>query len=86
MSDNDRVEMVVQLPDRVSAPVKAGSIAGKVCYFLDEVEIGSTYLVYTNSADENLFASKPLKQRFLEWIRERKTICAPMNLTKEEAI
>lgn len=82
LSDNDRIEMVIQLPKQVAAPVKAGSIAGKAFFYLNDTEIGSTYLVYTNSAERNLFATRSLKERFLDLIREGKTLCAPMNRLK----
>lgn len=45
----ERVKVKIDLPERVSAPVEEGAIAGSMTFYLDGEPIGSTYLVYAQS-------------------------------------
>ncbi len=69
LREGELVERVIQLPDQVAAPVSAGGIAGRMDFYLDGNQIGSTYLVYTQSADYHLFSQKSLPERILELLQ-----------------
>lgn len=74
LMDDEIVRSEVVLPDIARAPVKAGNIAGRIDFFLNDEKIQSAYLVYAHSADYNLFAQKSLKERFLEFLRGEATV------------
>lgn len=61
----------VELPESVPAPVREGSIAGKMDFFLDGEKLDSVYLVYTASVSSDLFTKRPLWELVLEWAKER---------------
>lgn len=46
LREEETVQARVQLPDRVEAPVTAGTIAGRLLFLLGEEVIGETYLLY----------------------------------------
>jgi D-alanyl-D-alanine carboxypeptidase len=48
------VRAVIQLPETVEAPVKAGSVAGSLSFWIGEEEIGRTYLLYSQSVRRDL--------------------------------
>lgn len=50
--DLDQIEKVIQVPERVKAPVKKGERAGKAVYTLDGKEIGSVNLLYGASVEK----------------------------------
>lgn len=60
----------VELPEAVSAPVREGSIAGKIDFFLNGEKLDSVYLVYTASVSSDLFTLKPFWERVLEWVKD----------------
>lgn len=80
LSDEECVERMVYLPAKVKAPVKRGSIAGRMDFYLADVKIGSTYLLYAHSAEDNLFAQKSLRERFLELLCREASVYNSMNL------
>lgn len=80
LTEGEEVETVVLLPDQANAPVNAGGIAGRMEFYLNGARIGTTYLVYTQSADFHLFAQKPLHTRFLEFIRGEAAVPHPAGL------
>ncbi len=45
----ESVRAVLELPETVAAPVKAGTVAGSLTFWVGEEEIGKTYLLYTNN-------------------------------------
>ena len=50
---DERVTATISLPERVAAPVKGGTIAGKITFTLSERVIGETYLLYAADIPEN---------------------------------
>lgn len=48
LREGEEVQLRITLPDRVSAPVKRGEIAGKYEYLLNDEVIGETYLLYAS--------------------------------------
>lgn len=54
LAKGERVRAVITLPDRVEAPVKKGTIAGKVSFLVGETPVGETYLLYRADIPENV--------------------------------
>jgi len=50
----ETVHAVIQLPDEVEAPVKAGTVAGSISFRIGEEEVGRTYLLYSQSVRRDL--------------------------------
>lgn len=80
LMEGESVETVIQLPDEVAAPVSAGGIAGRMDFYLDGKQVGSTYLVYTRSADYHLFSQKSLPERILELLQGEAPVFQPMGI------
>ena len=73
LGTDERVKAVISLPERVTAPVKRGSVAGKITFTLSEQVIGETYLLYAADIPENT-AEPTLFQRVKEFLGgERET-------------
>lgn len=49
LTGEETVRAVIDLPERVEAPVEAGTIAGSLSFWVGEEELGSVYLVYSDS-------------------------------------
>ena len=79
----ETVETELELPDEVSAPVTAGTIAGRLNFYLDGTRIASTYLIYAQSASYDLFAHKSLMQRLREFLWGEATVLQPVTLLWE---
>lgn len=60
-NDLSMVEKVMELPEKVQAPIKEGSEAGRVKYFLNGAEIGSVPI---------LFAENIEKASYLDYLRK----------------
>lgn len=69
LTGEERVRAVVDLPQTVQAPVKAGTIAGSLTFLVGEEEIGKTYLLYGENA--NLDRAEPWSPlgRVLDFLR-----------------
>ncbi len=78
LAEGETVETEIQLPDQAIAPVEAGGIAGRLDFYLDGTQIGSTYLVYTGSAGYNLFAQKSLAERVREFLSGEAAVLMPL--------
>ena len=83
LAGTETVEAELELPDGVAAPVTAGSIAGRLNFYLDGTRIASTYLIYAQSAPYDLFAQKSLPQRLWEFLRGEVTVLQPVTLLWE---
>ncbi len=51
----EQVEKVVDLPEAVEAPVKAGEEAGRARYLLNGIEIGSTPILYAQDVEKAVY-------------------------------
>lgn len=60
-SDLSGVKKTIELPEKASAPVKKGDIAGKAVYSLDGKEIGYVNILYTASVDAATYRDYFLK-------------------------
>lgn len=60
-----------QLPEFVPAPVQEGSIAGRLDFYLGSEKLDSVYLVYTDSASNDLFTQRPFWEWLMDWARGR---------------
>lgn len=69
LAEDEVVETVIELPERVEAPLMEGEIAGRMDFYVDELRIGSTYLVCASTVNSDLFAKKTLTERVNEWLR-----------------
>lgn len=69
MAESEEVSVFLTLPDQVEAPVEEGGIAGRMEFFLGQKQIGSVYLVYTQSAQRSVYAQYSLFDRILDLIR-----------------
>jgi len=52
----EQVEKIVELPEAVEAPVKAGEIAGRAKYLLNGAEIGSTPILYAQDVAKAVYS------------------------------
>lgn len=57
VDDNDlsQIQKVIELPDRVRAPVEEGAEAGRVRYLLNGAEIGSVPILYGGDVDKAFY-------------------------------
>ncbi len=51
----DNIKTVIDLPERIDAPVAKGDILGTISYYYNDVPIGSSNLVATNDVARNQF-------------------------------
>lgn len=63
LSQDERVRAVLTLAREVEAPVKKGSIAGEIRFYLDETLIGTSYLVYSQDVHTDLSKYESLLER-----------------------
>ena len=63
--------VAAELPESVAAPVREGSIAGRLDFRLGGEKLDSVYLVYTASVGNDLFTRQALWERVLDWARRR---------------
>ena len=76
--DPSLIETTIHLnSDTVEAPVEQGAIAGELCFSLDGEPIGSTYLVYGQSVEDNRAGSGGLFSR-LQDLWKGETASAPI--------
>ena len=54
-SDLSLVEKVLELPEKVQAPIEEGSEAGRAKYFLNGEEIGSVPIVFAESMEKAVY-------------------------------
>ena len=66
------VHAVISLPVQAVAPVRKGSIAGKITLYLEEKMIGESYLLYDTDVPENM-QKGTLFQRITEFLRSEST-------------
>lgn len=77
LTQAERVKVRIVLPDTVEAPVEQGAIAGELCFSLDGEPIGSTYLVYGQSVEDDRAGSGGLFSR-LQDLWKGETASAPI--------
>ena len=53
LTEGERVEAKIELPQAVAAPVRAGESAGKLVFTLDGEMIGETELAYSQSVSDD---------------------------------
>lgn len=72
------VKAKLEIPDQVTAPVKGGTVAGSLTFYLGEKEIGRTYLLYAQSVHSDL--AQPLSPfgLALEYLRGKKEAWNPI--------
>lgn len=68
LTEGERVEAKIELPQAVTAPVRAGERAGKLVFTLDGEVIGETELVYSQSVSDDR-AGPGLLEGFLNRLR-----------------
>ena len=54
-ADLSDITKEIKLPEEVSAPIKAGDVAGKAIYRQNGTEIGSVRILYRDSVKEATF-------------------------------
>ncbi len=59
--DAAKLKVELELPERISAPVKAGDVVGKVIYKIDDREVGSGNIYAMESVERNSYGSLFLK-------------------------
>ncbi len=50
--DLSRIRKTLELPEQVTAPVRKGENAGRAVFFLEEEELGSTAVIYTETIEK----------------------------------
>ena len=53
LREEETVRAELLLPERVTAPVKAGTVAGSLTFYQGEEEIGRTYLLYARNVEDH---------------------------------
>lgn len=69
LAEEETVRAVIDLPERVEAPVEAGTIAGSLSFWVGEEEIGSVYLIYSGSVRADRAESWSPLGRALDFLR-----------------
>lgn len=64
LASSERVKVKVSLPEQVEAPVRKGTVAGKLTFMVGEEIVGETYLLYAVDVPAN--APGPT---FFQWLR-----------------
>ncbi len=72
LEEGERVRAKIMLPEMVAAPIKNGSIAGRLTFFVGEEQVGETYLLYNGDVPENVPEPITLFQRMKEFLRGRR--------------
>lgn len=73
LSENEEGEATILLPEKVSAPIKEGAIAGQVIVTLNGTVIGESYLRYGASIQRDAVAANQGIRRMLDLFRSRET-------------
>lgn len=73
IGQNERTKLVVELPERLRAPITEGEIAGSVRVTLDGKSIGETYLLFGESATLDVAATREGLFDFLPGSKASKT-------------
>jgi D-alanyl-D-alanine carboxypeptidase len=73
LTQGEQGKASILLPEKVTAPVKEGSIAGQVTVTLDDKVIGESYLRYGASIERNAVAANQGIRRMLDLFRSRET-------------
>lgn len=73
LAEDEEGEVTIMLPEKVSAPIKDGSIAGQVIVSLDGKVIGESYLRYSASIPRNAVEANEGIRRMLGLFRSKKT-------------
>lgn len=69
MADDEEPAVFWDISSRTAAPVQEGGIAGRLEFYVGQTRVGAVYLVYTSSANRDLFAQQPLLERILTLVR-----------------
>ena len=71
LRSDEQVRMEIELPNWVQAPVKAGTIAGSVRFFLGEEQVGHSYLIYNKSVEDDSLQNLGILGFFRNMLRRR---------------
>jgi len=69
LAEGEKTKLVVDLPKKVTAPIQAGEIAGRVSVTLDGKVIGESYLLYGASVTRDAVAANQGIRKILEHFR-----------------
>ncbi len=70
LAEEERVRAEVVLPEMVQAPVREGTIAGRLSFTLEGEPIGETYLLYTSNVEDDR-AGRGVLERVLDFFSGR---------------
>lgn len=68
LAEGERVRAKIMLPGLVGAPVREGTVAGRLTFLVGEEPVGETYLLYAGDVPENV-PRPTLFQRMKEFLR-----------------
>lgn len=68
LAEGERVRAKIMLPGLVGAPVREGTVAGRLSFLVGEEPVGETYLLYAGDVPENV-PKLTLFQRMKEFLR-----------------
>lgn len=69
LSEDETVRAVIELPEKTEAPVKGGTVAGSLSFWVGEEEIGRTYLLYAGDVRTDLAQPWSPFARALDFLR-----------------
>jgi len=76
LAPEEEVRILVNLPEKIKAPIEKGSAAGSVSFWLGEEEIGRADLLFDASVRDDCSKSGFALTRLLNMIREKDTAAA----------
>jgi len=76
LAPEEEVRILVNLPEKIKAPIEKGSAAGSVSFWLGEEEIGRADLLFDASVRDDCSKSGSALTRLLNMIREKDTAAA----------
>ena len=74
LRSDEQVRMEIELPNWVQAPVKAGTIAGSIRFYLDEEQVGHSYLIFTRSVQDDSLESLGIVEFFRNSLQKRQLV------------
>ena len=71
LRNDEQVRMEIELPNWVQAPIKAGTIAGSVRFFLADEQIGHSYLIFARDVQDDSLQSLGIVVFFRNMLQKR---------------
>ena len=71
LGEGERTTAKITLPELVEAPLRKGTLAGEMTFYLDGREIGRTYLEYTQSVAADATRNEGFLARLMTWLGRR---------------